>query len=196
MRRAQFIRGSAIVGAAAIIPRFLTAGSGMFEVSGERKVAQILNAKRSMVQNVPVLRAFAGGKNDLVSPFVMLDEFGPLDVDPGTIGMDIQAHPHAGVVPTTYLVKGSGRHTDSMANDIVYHEGQYMLFNSGRGAIHEEVSDDKKHVRIDDSNRSTRAPFDEQRVTCRTVPRRRVRSRVAVFHVKAAVAFSARVSHV
>lgn len=96
-----------------------------------------------MVQNVPVLRAFAGGQNDLVSPFVMLDEFGPLDVDPGTIGMDIQAHPHAGVVPTTYLVQGSGRHTDSMKNDIVYREGQYMLFNSGRGAIHEEVSDDQ-----------------------------------------------------
>ena len=115
----------------------------MFAVPGERRIAQILNARRSMVQNVPVLRAFAGGQNDLVSPFVMLDEFGPLDVDPGTIGMDIQAHPHAGVVPTTYLVQGSGRHTDSMKNDIVYHEGQYMLFNSGRGAIHEEVSDDQ-----------------------------------------------------
>ena len=115
----------------------------MFAVPGERRIAQILNARRSMVQNVPVLRAFAGGQNDLVSPFVMLDEFGPLDVDPGTVGMDIQAHPHAGVVPTTYLVQGSGRHTDSMKNDIVYHEGQYMLFNSGRGAIHEEVSDDQ-----------------------------------------------------
>ena len=54
----------------------------MFAVPGERRIAQILNARRSMVQNVPVLRAFAGGQNDLVSPFVMLDEFGPLDVDP------------------------------------------------------------------------------------------------------------------
>ena len=141
MRRAQFIQGSAIVGASWLLPRFLTAGSGMFDLAGSRKVAQILNAKRSMVQNVPVLRAFAGGQTDLVSPFVMLDEFGPLTVEPGSIGMDIQAHPHAGVVPTTYLVQGSGRHTDSLRNDIVYHEGQYMLFNSGRGAIHEEVSD-------------------------------------------------------
>lgn len=143
MQRATFIRGSAIVGASALLPRFLTAGSGMFSVLGERRVARILSAKRSMVQNVPVLRAFAGGQDDLVSPFVMLDEFGPLDVEPGSTGMDIQAHPHAGVVPTTYLVQGSGRHTDSLANDIVYHEGQYMLFNSGRGAIHEEVSDDQ-----------------------------------------------------
>ena len=143
MRRLQFIQGSAIVGAGLAVPRLLRATSGMFAVPGERRIAQILNARRSMVQNVPVLRAFAGGQNDLVSPFVMLDEFGPLDVDPGAIGMDIQAHPHAGVVPTTYLVQGSGRHTDSLKNDIVYHEGQYMLFNSGRGAIHEEVSDDQ-----------------------------------------------------
>jgi hypothetical protein len=75
-------------------------------------------------------------------------------------------------------------------------DGRVLPVHRRRRGFHEEVSDDKKHVRIDDSNRSTRAPFDEQRVTCRTVPRRRVRSRVAVFHVKAAVAFSARVSHV
>ena len=28
--------------------------------------------------------------------------------------MDIKAHPHAGIAPTTYLISGSGRHTDSL----------------------------------------------------------------------------------
>ena len=70
----------------------------------------------------------------------MLDEFGPLQIDPGTLGMDIKAHPHAGVAPTTYLLSGSGRHTDSLQNDLIYREGQFMVFSSGRGAIHEEVS--------------------------------------------------------
>ena len=59
-------------------------------------MAQVLACKRTMVQNVPVLRGFAGDHTDLVSPFVMLDEFGPLQIDPGTLGMDIKAHPHAG----------------------------------------------------------------------------------------------------
>ena len=58
----------------------------------------------------------------------MLDEFGPMRVEPGTLGMDIQAHPHAGVTPTTYLISGSGRHTDSLAN-IVYRKGEFMLFS-------------------------------------------------------------------
>ena len=96
-----------------------------------------------MVQNTPVIRSFAGNHTDLVSPWVMLDEFGPMRIEPGTLGMDIKAHPHAGITPTTYLISGSGRHTDSLANDIVYRKGEFMLFSSGRGAIHEEVSSDE-----------------------------------------------------
>ena len=42
-----------------------------------------------MVQNTPVIRSFAGNHTDLVSPWVMLDEFGPMRVEPGTLGMDI-----------------------------------------------------------------------------------------------------------
>ena len=140
MLRRQFVKGSAIVGAAAVTPTWVTATSGFFAAATERRVAQVLDCKRTMVQNVPVLRGFAGDHNDLVSPFVMLDEFGPLQIDPGTLGMDIKAHPHAGVAPTTYLLSGSGRHTDSLQNDLIYREGQFMVFSSGRGAIHEEVS--------------------------------------------------------
>ncbi len=112
----------------------------MWSTDKERKVAKVLECKATMVQNVPVIRGFAGNHTDLVSPFVMLDEFGPLQIDPGSLGMDIKAHPHAGVAPTTYLLSGSGRHTDSLENDLVYREGQFMVFSSGRGAIHEEVS--------------------------------------------------------
>jgi quercetin 2,3-dioxygenase len=140
MLRRRFIKGSAIVGAAATAPSWLRAASGMWSDGGERKVAQVLECQRTMVQNVPVLRGFAGDHTDLVSPFVMLDEFGPLQIDPGTLGMDIKAHPHAGVAPTTYLLSGSGRHTDSLDNDLIYREGQFMVFSSGRGAVHEEVS--------------------------------------------------------
>lgn len=140
MKRREFIRGSAIVGMSAVLPHFVTATSGMFASPTERRIASILNARRTMVQNVPVLRSFGGGDLDLVSPFVMLDEFGPLEIAPGSLGMDIKAHPHAGITPTTYLLSGSGRHTDSLANDIVYRSGEFMTFCSGRGAIHEEVS--------------------------------------------------------
>ena len=143
MKRIEFIRSSAIVCASVALPRYTWSNSGMYSFLGERRVAQILDAKESMVQNTPILRAFAGGKMDFVSPFVLLDEFGPMVVEPGTEGMQIKAHPHAGVTPTTYLLSGSGRHTDSLNNDIVYRKGQFMLFSSGSGAIHEEVSSEE-----------------------------------------------------
>jgi redox-sensitive bicupin YhaK (pirin superfamily) len=143
MLRREFLQGSAIVGASLVLPRILRASSGMWTEGGERKISKVLTARSTMVQNTPVIRSFAGNHTDLVSPWVMLDEFGPMRVEPGTLGMDIQAHPHAGVTPTTYLISGSGRHTDSLDNDIVYRKGEFMLFSSGRGAIHEEVSSDE-----------------------------------------------------
>ena len=48
----------------------------MWSTDKERKVAKVLECKATMVQNVPVIRGFAGNHTDLVSPFVMLDEFG------------------------------------------------------------------------------------------------------------------------
>ena len=143
MLRREFLQGSAIVGASIVLPRILRASSGMWAEGGERTIARVLTAKSTMVQNTPVIRSFAGNHTDLVSPWVMLDEFGPMRIEPGTLGMDIKAHPHAGITPTTYLISGSGRHTDSLANDIVYRKGEFMLFSSGRGAIHEEVSSDE-----------------------------------------------------
>jgi len=143
MKRSEFIKGSAIIGATAIFPQLLTAGSGMFDTNSIRRVRKVLNAKREMVQEVPVLRAFAGNRTDYVSPFVLLDEFGPMNYKPGDEGFRIEAHPHAGVIPTTYLLSGSGHHKDSINNDIQYEAGQYMMFSSGRGAIHMEESGSK-----------------------------------------------------
>jgi len=140
MKRIEFLKGSAIIGASLAVPGLISVGSGLFAAKGERKVASILSAHKDMVQSVPILRAFAGNQTDYVSPFVLFDEFGPLKIDAQNEGFKIEAHPHAGVIPTTYLISGSGHHKDSIDNDIIYEQGQYMMFSSGRGAIHEEAS--------------------------------------------------------
>ena len=76
MLRREFLQGSAIVGASLVLPRILRASSGMWS---ERRItiARVLG-KSTMVQNTPVIRSF-GNHTDLVSPWVMLDEFGPED---------------------------------------------------------------------------------------------------------------------
>ena len=143
MKRREFIKGSAIIGATASVPLFLRGESGMFETNTGRKVYRILNANKTMVGTLPVLRAFAGDHNDYVSPFVFFDEFGPVKVNPNDKPLKVDAHPHAGIIPTTYFLDGAGHHKDSLNYDFQIGKGDFMMFNSGRGAIHMEETGQK-----------------------------------------------------
>jgi redox-sensitive bicupin YhaK (pirin superfamily) len=139
MHRRQFIKGSAIVGLSLASSR-LVASSGMFFNKTNRKVYRILSADRVNVGTLPVMRAFAGDQIDHVSPYVLFDEFGPVNIKAGSDALKVDAHPHAGVTPTTYFLDGSGHHKDSLNYDFQIGKGDFMMFSSGKGAIHMEES--------------------------------------------------------
>lgn len=143
MSRRKFIKGSAIVGASVAVPSLLLGQSGMYSSRNNRKIHRILNSDRVNVGTLPVMRAFAGNHLDHVSPFVLFDEFGPVDIVPGQDALRVDAHPHAGVIPTTYFLSGSGHHKDSLNYDFQIGTGEFMMFSSGRGAIHMEESGHK-----------------------------------------------------
>lgn len=143
MERKQFIKGSAIIGASIVAPDILKAASGLSASKTERKVHQIISAKRTMVGTLPVLRAFAGDNNDYVSPYVFFDEFGPVNLNPKNKPLRVEAHPHAGIIPITYFLSGSGHHRDSLNYDFQIAKGDFMMFTSGRGAIHMEETGQK-----------------------------------------------------
>jgi len=138
MERRKFIKDSAIVGAVTTIPLLVTANSGMYSSEEYRSVHRILTAGATHVGTLPILRAFAGGHTDYVSPFVLFDEFGPVQITPGNDPLKVEAHPHAGVTPTTYFMRGSGHHKDSLDYDFQIEQGEFMMFSSGKGAIHME----------------------------------------------------------
>ena len=114
--------------------------SGLIGKRQDRTVHQILRADKVNVGTLPVLRVFAGDRNDYVSPYVLFDEFGPVSVAAGTDPLRVDAHPHAGVMPTTYFLEGTGHHRDSLDYDFQIGKGDFMVFSSGRGAIHMEES--------------------------------------------------------
>src|SRR5688572_19703490 len=107
MKRREFIKGSAIIGATAIVPDLLRSASGMTASAGSRKVYHVLTATKTMVGTLPVLRAFAGDNNDYVSPYVFFDEFGPVKVNAKDKPLRVDAHPHAGIIPTTFFLAGN-----------------------------------------------------------------------------------------
>jgi hypothetical protein len=143
MDRRNFFKGSAIIGASIVIPDILNKASGMFATNNGRKVHNVITADRTMVGTLPVLRAFAGDHNDYVSPYVFFDEFGPVKVNPKDEPLRVEAHPHAGVIPITYFLSGSGHHRDSLNYDFQINKGDFMMFTSGRGAIHMEETGSK-----------------------------------------------------
>lgn len=138
MERREFIKGSAIIGATVVSPTVLGAESGLVASKKARKVYRVLRADKTMVGTLPVLRAFAGDHNDYVSPYVFFDEFGPVMVNPNDKPLRVDAHPHAGIIPTTYFLNGSGHHRDSLNYDFQISKGDFMMFTSGKGAIHME----------------------------------------------------------
>ena len=138
--RRQFIKDSAILGVASTAPLFLGCKSGMYSHDRYRAVHKILSPDKVNVGTLPVMRAFAGDQNDLVSPFVLFDEFGPVKINPGVDALKVDAHPHAGVIPTSYFLSGSGHHKDSLDYDFQVNAGEFMMFSSGSVAIHMEES--------------------------------------------------------
>ncbi len=140
MKRREFIKGSAIIGLGIVHGCQVTPNSGMYQDQTKRKIYRILSADGVNVGTLPVLRAFAGNHLDHVSPYVMFDEFGPVNVKAGSDPLRVDAHPHAGVTPTTYFLEGTGHHKDSLNYDFQIGKGDFMMFSSGRGAIHMEES--------------------------------------------------------
>lgn len=143
MKRREFIKGSAIVGATLASNSIVGKGSGLIASPDSRKVHRILDMQRTMVGTLPILRGFAGDQQDYVSPFVLFDEFGPVSLTAGSDPLRVDAHPHAGIIPTTYFLSGTGHHKDSLNYDFQIGKGDLMLFSSGKGAIHMEETGQK-----------------------------------------------------
>ena len=87
----------------------------------------------------PVRRPSAMGT--LVSPFLLLDEMGPVHWDPGQ-AIGAPAHPHRGFETVTYMLQGAMKHEDSAGNKGDLNPGDVQWMTAGRGIIHSELPQD------------------------------------------------------
>ena len=84
----------------------------------------------------PVRRPAAMGS--LMSPFLLLDEMGPVDWPPGG-AIGAPEHPHRGFETVTYLLEGRMQHGDSSGQHGDLEPGDVQWMTAGRGVIHEEL---------------------------------------------------------
>ena len=86
-----------------------------------------------------VRRPVAMGR--LMSPFLLLDEMGPVTYGPGE-AVGAPDHPHRGFETVTYLLAGGMKHADSAGNSGDLNPGDVQLMTAGRGVIHAELPQD------------------------------------------------------
>jgi redox-sensitive bicupin YhaK (pirin superfamily) len=88
--------------------------------------------------HLPVMQPFPLPRLQQLSPFLLLHHFGPRKVLPGVDPLGIDAHPHRGFEPVTFLFQGEIEHRDSRGNEGVLKVGDVQWMTAGRGIIHSE----------------------------------------------------------
>jgi len=86
-----------------------------------------------------VRRVLPSRQQQMVGPFIFVDEFGPAQLDQAT-GMDVRPHPHINLATVTWLFEGAIDHRDSIGSFATIRPGQVNLMTAGSGIVHSERS--------------------------------------------------------
>ena len=110
-----------------------------------------MEESRSVKSIVPTHTVMEGGgfqvrrpaaMGSLMSPFLLLDEMGPVDYAPGK-AMGAPWHPHRGFETVTYLLEGEMEHEDSSGSKGTLTPGDVQWMTAGKGIIHSEMPTSK-----------------------------------------------------
>ena len=104
-----------------------------------RTAVRIFTAPRATDgDGVQLRRAFPGSFLPDLDPFLLLDEMGPMDMQPGA-ARGFPPHPHRGFETVTYLLSGEFQHHDSWGNRGLLRPGDVQWMTAGSGLIHSEL---------------------------------------------------------
>ena len=85
-----------------------------------------------------VRRPFPSLGLELVDPFLLLDEMGPVEYAPGE-AVGAPDHPHRGFETVTYMLDGEFEHEDSAGHRGALRAGDVQWMTAGAGIVHSEM---------------------------------------------------------
>jgi redox-sensitive bicupin YhaK (pirin superfamily) len=104
-----------------------------------REVARIVAAHHQLEgAGFPVRRPVPSPGTDLVDPFLLIDEMGPIAYEPGN-AVGAPDHPHRGFETVTYVLEGGLVHEDSAGHRGTLGPGDVQWMTAGAGIIHSET---------------------------------------------------------
>jgi redox-sensitive bicupin YhaK (pirin superfamily) len=75
---------------------------------------------------------------EMVDPFLLIDEMGPVDYRPGQ-AVGAPDHPHRGFETVTYVLEGEMEHEDSAGHRGALGPGDVQWMTAGAGIVHSEM---------------------------------------------------------
>lgn len=104
-----------------------------------RTVAGIINSVQTLEgEGMLVRRTFPKSTFSDFDPFLLLDELGPIDVEPGR-AKGAPDHPHRGFETVSYILEGSLEHKDSQGHAGKLNSGDVQWMTAGSGVVHSEM---------------------------------------------------------
>jgi quercetin 2,3-dioxygenase len=109
------------------------------QIQTMRTVAGIINSVQTLEgEGMLVRRPFPKSTFTDFDPFLLLDEFGPVDVEPGK-AKGAPDHPHRGFETVSYILEGRVEHKDSQGNAGKLSAGDVQWMTAGAGVVHSEM---------------------------------------------------------
>lgn len=87
----------------------------------------------------PVRSLMFYGKDENISPFLLLDHAGPSNFLPADKPRGVEQHPHRGFETVTIVYDGEVEHCDNAGNAGKISSGDVQWMTAGRGILHEEM---------------------------------------------------------
>ncbi len=107
-----------------------------------RSIQQVVTSKRTVEGGgFVVRRPFPTPGIENFDPFLLLDEMGPVDYEPGK-AVGAPSHPHRGFETVTYLLSGAMEHMDTTGTRAVIRAGGVQWMTAGSGVVHSELPTD------------------------------------------------------
>lgn len=104
-----------------------------------RAINKVIPSRRSVEGGGFVVhRPFPTPTVDHIDPFLLLDEMGPVEYEPGK-AVGAPSHPHRGFETVTYLLSGAMEHEDTTGTRAVIRSGGVQWMTAGSGVIHSEL---------------------------------------------------------
>lgn len=99
--------------------------------------ARLTGQDKDLGGGFSVRRLLPSAQRQAIGPFVFLDHFGPITVEPG-VRHDVRPHPHIGLATVTYLFEGAIMHRDSLGVAQRIEPGAINWMTAGSGIVHSE----------------------------------------------------------